>query len=157
MNRNLWAGRSLIAMGVVHLVGMGAQTTQYVDDWFTGSLWGLSRAEFTSPSGAGGAFWLVVASFAVPLLLLGVLVVHLAKRGAAVPESIGWGLAAWCVFGSVILEPAPLALGLFPAVLIVLAARAARRTDDEAAAVARTAAAMESIEPAPAREHQHAG
>ncbi|MET7615984.1 DUF6463 family protein [Streptomyces sp. NPDC005408] len=119
----IWAGRSLIILSIAHLVGMGAQNTKHFDDWFSGALWGLSRDEFVQPSGANGAFWLVVASFAVPLLLLGVLITQLAKRGIGIPQSTGWGLGLWCIVGALILEPAPLALGLVPAVLLILDAR----------------------------------
>ncbi|MDT3395885.1 DUF6463 family protein [Streptomyces sp. B1866] len=130
---SLWAGRSLILLSVAHLVGMGAQNTASLDEWFGGGLWGLSRQEFVHPDGAAGAFWLVVASFAVPLLLLGALVTHLARRGVVVPQSIGWGLAAWCAAGAAILEPAPLLLGLVPAALLI---RDARRAPAPAAAAA---------------------
>ncbi|WP_256356071.1 DUF6463 family protein [Streptomyces sp. PKU-EA00015] len=122
---SLWAGRILVVMGVGHLIALGAQNGEYVDEWFSGALWGLPRDEFVHPSGANGAFWIVVASFAVPLLLLGLLICQLARRGVAVPQSIGWGLATWCLVGAAILEPTPLLLGLVPAVLLI---RAARRT-----------------------------
>lgn len=87
-----WAGRILIVMGVVHLIMLGAQNTQYIDEWFTGALWALPREEFVHPSGAAGAFWSSVGSFAVPMMLLGMLLTHLARRGIAAPASIGWGL-----------------------------------------------------------------
>jgi hypothetical protein len=138
----IWAGRSLIILSIAHLVGMGAQNTEHFDDWFSGALWGLPREEFVQPSGANGAFWLVVASFAVPLLLLGLLITQLAKRGVGVPQSTGWGLAVWCIVGALILEPAPLALGLVPAVLLI---RDARRT----AAEHEPAPASTLSEPAP--------
>jgi hypothetical protein len=121
----LWAGRILVILGVMHLVGLGAQNTEHVDDWFTGALWGLPRDQFVEPSGANGAFWIVVGSFAVPLLLLGTLISHLARRGVVVPQSVGWGLAVWCTVGAVILEPTPMLLGLIPAVLLVRQARRA--------------------------------
>ncbi|MGW3564900.1 DUF6463 family protein [Streptomyces sp. NPDC000941] len=133
--RTLWAGRSLVVLGIGHLVGMGAQNTGHMDDWFRGDLWGLPREQFAHPSGANGAFWIVLASFAVPLLLLGFLVCHLARLGVVVPQSIGWGLAAWSVVGAAILEPTPLLLGLVPAVLLI---REARRTPAALAAGAET-------------------
>ncbi|WP_257578376.1 DUF6463 family protein [Streptomyces sp. JJ38] len=119
----LWAGRSLIVLSLAHLLGMGVQTTEHLDDWLSGALWGLSRDEFVEPSRAAGAFWLVIASFAVPMLLLGMLVCHLSRQGLVVPAPIGWGLGAWCLIGAAILEPSPLLLGLVPAVLLVRDAR----------------------------------
>lgn len=123
---SLWAGRILTLLGVLHLVALGAQNTAHVDDWFSGSLWGLPRDEFVEPSGANGAFWITIASFAVPLLLLGALISHLARQGSTVPQFVGWGLAAWCAVGSVILVPTPLPLALIPAALLIREARRVR-------------------------------
>ncbi|MGP4001440.1 DUF6463 family protein [Streptomyces sp. 8N706] len=123
---NLWAGRILTFLGALHLVVLGAQNTAHVDDWFNRSLWGLPRDEFIEPSGANGAFWITIASFAVPLLLLGTLISHLAQQGCRVPQTVGWGLAAWSVVGSVILEPTPLLLVLIPAGLLIREARRVR-------------------------------
>ncbi|MER7107411.1 DUF6463 family protein [Streptomyces sp. NPDC000229] len=124
----LWAGRILVALGALHLVVTGAQNTRYLDEWFTGALWGLPRDEFVHPGGAVGAFWFVLGSFAVPMLLLGVLVAHLARRRVAVPRSVGWLLGAWCLVAAAILEPTPMLLGLVPAVLLIRAPRAPRAT-----------------------------
>ncbi|WP_442799907.1 DUF6463 family protein [Nocardia sp. NBC_01730] len=68
-------------------------------------------------------FWGGPGSFAVPLILLGCLTWHLAGRGVAVPAGIGWGLAAWCVLGGVLLVPSPFFAGIISGALIVLAAR----------------------------------
>ncbi|WP_418957742.1 DUF6463 family protein [Streptomyces tritici] len=121
-----WAGRTLMILGAVHLVVLGAQNLDFVDEWFTGALWGLPREEFIHPSGANGAFWSSIGSFAVPMMLLGALVADLARRSVTVPASIGWGLAVWCVVGAAILEPTPMLLGLVPAALLIRQARAAR-------------------------------
>ncbi|MFG2986127.1 DUF6463 family protein [Streptomyces sp. NPDC048258] len=117
-----WAGRILLSLGTLHLVVMGAQNTQYLGDWFTGTLWNQPREEFIHPAGAAGAFWVTIGSFAVPLILLGVLVLDLARREVTVPPVIGWALAAWGVVGAAILEPTPMILLLVPAVLLIRAA-----------------------------------
>ncbi|MBT2365833.1 hypothetical protein J7E88_11070 [Streptomyces sp. ISL-10] len=114
-----WAGRILLALGTLHLVVLGAQNTRYFGDWFTGELWGLPREEFVHPGGAAGAFWVSLGSFAVPVMLLGILVMDLARREIAVPPVIGWGLAAWSLVGAMILEPTPVILLLVPAVLLI--------------------------------------
>ncbi|WNF26931.1 DUF6463 family protein [Streptomyces sp. C11-1] len=121
-----WAGRILMILGAMHLIGLGVQNVQYLDEWFTGALWGLPRDEFVHPRGANGAFWISLGSFAVPMMLLGALVSDLARRNIATPASIGWGLAAWSVVSAAVLEPTPLLLGLIPAVLLIRGARAAR-------------------------------
>lgn len=117
-----WAGRILLFLGTLHLVVIGAQNTRYFGDWFTGALWGQPREEFIHPAGAGGAFWATVGSFAVPLILLGVLVLDLARREVAVPPLIGWALAAWALVGAAIMEPTPMILLLVPAVVLIRAA-----------------------------------
>ncbi|GAB3160862.1 DUF6463 family protein [Myceligenerans halotolerans] len=121
-----WAGRILMILGAVHLILLGALNLEYAGEWFTGALWGLPPDEFLHPSGAAGAFWISIGSFAVPMLLLGALVSDLARRGIVAPASIGWGLAAWCAVAAVVLEPTPMLLGLIPAVLLIREARAAR-------------------------------
>ncbi|WP_222946926.1 DUF6463 family protein [Streptomyces sp. TRM49041] len=121
-----WAGRILMILGAVHLIVLGVQNVQYADEWFTGALWGLPRDEFIHPRGANGAFWISIGSFAVPMMLLGALVSDLARRSIALPASIGWGLAVWCVVAAAVLEPTPMLLGLIPAALLIRGARAVR-------------------------------
>ncbi|MCP9946958.1 DUF6463 family protein [Streptomyces somaliensis] len=70
-----------------------------------------------------GAFWGGPGSFSVPLVLLGCLVRHLAGRGVAVPAWTGWGIAAWCLLGGVLLVPSPFFVGTVAGLLVVLAAR----------------------------------
>lgn len=67
--------------------------------------------------------WAGPGSFAVPLILLGCLTWHLAGRGVAKPAGIGWGLAAWCFLGGVLLVPSPYFAGIISGALIILATR----------------------------------
>lgn len=57
------------------------------------------------------------------MLVLGCLIWHLAGRGIAVPAGIGWGLAASCLAGGVLLVPSPYFAGVVSGALIILAAR----------------------------------
>ncbi|MCX4583913.1 DUF6463 family protein [Streptomyces sp. NBC_01481] len=118
-NTAVRAGRILVFLGALHLLVLGAQNTGHLDAWFSGALWGLPREEFIEPRGAGGAFWISIGSFAVPLLLLGLLVSWLGRQGVRVPSSVGWGLAAWSAVGAVVVEPTPMLLVLVPAVLLI--------------------------------------
>ncbi|MFF8713116.1 DUF6463 family protein [Streptomyces sp. NPDC015184] len=118
-NTAVHAGRVLTFLGALHLLALGTQNTGHLGAWFGGDLWGLPREEFVEPSGAAGAFWISFGSFAVPLLLLGLLVSHLGRQGVRVPPAIGWGLAAWSVVGAVVVEPTPMVLVLLPAVLLI--------------------------------------
>lgn len=49
------------------------------------------------------AFWLTLGSFAVPLFMLGVLVVFAARRGHRVPGVLGWILVVWGILGASLL------------------------------------------------------
>ncbi|MFI1935648.1 DUF6463 family protein [Streptomyces purpureus] len=118
-----WAGWILQALGMLHLVVLGAQNTQYFGDWLTGALWNLPREEFVHPAGAAGAFWVSIGSFALPLILLGALVLSLARREVRVPPFIGWALTAWAFVGAAIMEPTPMILVLVPAVLLIRAGK----------------------------------
>ncbi len=46
------------------------------------------------------AFWITPGSFAVPLLVLGILVVFSAREGHRVPGALGWILAVWGAVGA---------------------------------------------------------
>jgi hypothetical protein len=46
----------------------------------------------------------------------------------AVPAGIGWGLAAWCLVGGVLLVPSPYFAGVAAGALIVLATRKEERS-----------------------------
>ncbi|MFI2369443.1 DUF6463 family protein [Streptomyces sp. NPDC018833] len=118
-----WAGWILQSLGMLHLVVLGAQNTQYFGDWLTGALWNLPREEFIHPAGAAGAFWASIGSFAFPMILLGALVLNLARREVQVPPSIGWAIGAWGLVGAAIMEPTPVILVLAPAVLLIRAGK----------------------------------
>ncbi|WP_353963686.1 DUF6463 family protein [Streptomyces sp. NBC_00193] len=59
--------------------------------------------------------------FAVPLILLGLLLSHMARTNQEVPRYTGWVLAAWVALAAWILEPSGFPLGLIPAALLILA------------------------------------
>jgi hypothetical protein len=124
-----WASGIMLALGGGHLVVLTLVFRGRVDAMLDNGLW--AAVPLTGPDAEptvealrnAATFWGGPGSFAVPLILLGYLVWHLAGRGFAVPAGIGWALAAWCLVGGVLLVPSPFFLGLVPSVLIVLAAR----------------------------------
>jgi hypothetical protein len=69
------------------------------------------------------SFWAGPGGFAVPLILLGCLIWHLAGREAKVPAGIGWALGAWCLVAGVLLVPSPFFAGVVSGALIVVASR----------------------------------
>ncbi|MFI1471517.1 DUF6463 family protein [Streptomyces wuyuanensis] len=120
-----WASGIMVGLGTGHLLLLIAMDGKTVAGWVERGLW--AAVPLTGGAGESLAnqltFWAGPGSFAVPLILLGCLTWHLAGRGVAVPAGIGWGLAAWCLVGGVLLVPSPYFVGVVAGVLVVLAAR----------------------------------
>ncbi|MFG2757114.1 DUF6463 family protein [Streptomyces wuyuanensis] len=123
-----WASGIMVGLGAGHLLLLTVMAREDVVGWVERGLWAAV------PLADGGTvseeslrneltFWAGPGSFAVPLVLLGCLMWHLAGRGVAVPAGIGWGLAAWCLAGGVLLVPSPYFVGVVAGVLVVLASR----------------------------------
>lgn len=127
------AGGILIALGVGHLVLAVVLSAGSIAGWADRGLWaavpllpGGDQATVASVRNTA-VFWAGPGSFAVPLTLLGLLIRHLAGRGAAVPVWLGWALAAWCLIGGVLLVPSPYFAGVIAGALIISAHRTQRR------------------------------
>jgi hypothetical protein len=126
-----WASGIMLVLGTGHLVLLTLLAREDIAGWVDRGVWAAvplaptdGGAEQTVESVQNGAtFWAGPGSFAVPLILLGCLTWHLAGRGVAVPAGIGWGLAAWCLVGGVLLVPSPYFAGVVSGALIILAAR----------------------------------
>ncbi len=118
----LWAGRLIIAIALVHIAFFVAVSWDYLPGWFAGDLWAVP--ELGAPmSSSEGHFWALLGSFAIPLLLLGGLVTSFAREGRALPGYVTWGIAAWVVACTYVLEPSGFPLGLVPAALLIAAQR----------------------------------
>lgn len=124
-----WAGRIIVLVGAGHLlVALALYARPHLGAWFSGALWGEDLAAM---SGAGAALWLTVDSFAVPLILVGLTVLWLDRRGLTPPSFIGWTVGVWAVLEAVIFGPSPSwLLPVAAALLLVGARRAARRASD---------------------------
>jgi hypothetical protein len=130
------------ASGIMLVLGIGHLTLLTVAFWTTIAGWAGRGAWAAVPLGLAGSdveptveslrnkvvFWAGPGSFTVPLILLSLLIWHLAGRGTPVPAAIGWGLAAWCLVGGVLLVPSPFFAGIIAAALIIVAARTDART-----------------------------
>jgi hypothetical protein len=116
------AGRILVSLGVLHLLLTLWLSRTYIGGWLAGSAWfppgGVSEL---SPS--VGAFWLTLGSFGLPQILLGGLVMRLARTGGTVPGYVGWGLAVWGVVCAAVFEPSPFITVLVPAIMLLRARR----------------------------------
>jgi hypothetical protein len=120
-----WAAAIMLVLGIGHLLVAALIDGARMSGWLRDGLWAtvpLIPEHTVEELATVAAFWGGFASFAVPLVLLGCLVWHLAGRGVPVPAWVGWGLSVWCAFGGIVLVPSPFFLGVVPGVLIVLAA-----------------------------------
>ncbi len=124
-----WAGWLITLYGAAHTLGaltvLGA--TRHAGVWFSGELWG---DDLTNMSPAMSAYWLSVNSFGVPLIVVGLTVLWLARRGITPPPFIAWALGVWTVVDVVASGPLPaqwLIILLATILLLVGARRGAPR------------------------------
>ena len=126
-----WAGWLIVLYGAAHT--LGALTVEgaarHAGTWFSGGLWGDDLA---SMSPANSALWLSVDSFGVPLIVVGLMVLWLDRRGITPPPFIAWTLGTWTVVDAVILLITPWPILLLANILLLVGARRARRRDNPA-------------------------
>ena len=119
-----WAGRLIVLVGAGHLLGAFVLYARpHVGAWFRGELWGEDLAAM---SPAGTALWLTVDSFAVPLIVVGLTVLWLDRRGITPPAFLAWTVGIWAVVEAVIFGPSPSWVLPVAAVLLLVGARRTR-------------------------------
>ncbi|MEU8462403.1 DUF6463 family protein [Streptomyces sp. NPDC029003] len=119
----LWAGRSAVSIGGLHAALFAVKSRSEWGGWLSGALHG---ADPDSHAESLRLFWALPGGFAVPLILLGLLLSRMARTGHEVPRYVGWVLAGWVVLAGWILEPSGFPLGLVPAMLLILASMTRR-------------------------------
>jgi hypothetical protein len=100
----------IIALGVLHMLVLGVDALGHIPGWAAGKLWTWEHWEPVSGQRqdlviSGFAFWSTIGSFAIPLILLGLLVLWMIRRGVAVPRFVGFGLLGWGCIGTLIMLP----------------------------------------------------
>lgn len=121
-----WAGWIITLAGAGHTVGSLIETAPaHLGTWFSGRLW--SETTFSALSEAGVALWYTVYSFGPPLLLVGVTVLWLDRRGITPPDFIAWAIAAWVVLTFAATGPSFLLLLLIASALLIVESRRGRR------------------------------
>lgn len=116
-----WAGWIITLAGIGHTLGSLLETApDYAGAWF-GGVWNLG--DYPEMSDATVAWWYSVFSFGPPLLLTGLTVLWLARRGMTPPAFIAWAMVAWVVLGFVVDGPSPLLVLLVAAYLLLVGAR----------------------------------
>ncbi|MFD0557533.1 hypothetical protein FB566_2807 [Stackebrandtia endophytica] len=116
-----WAGRSLIIIAALHTVVTGIHP--FWITWFSGGLWTFSMEKASALT----AFWALPGGFVVTMVLLGLLVIHLAKRGEVAPGYVGWALLGWSVVCVAIIGVSGFLTALVPAGMLITANIKARR------------------------------
>jgi len=125
------AGRLIVLYGSAHPLGAltAEGAARHAGTWFSGELWGEDLAAM---SPAMSAYWLTVNSFGPPLILIGLTVLWLDRRGVPPPPFLAWSFAAWIVLGIVVAGPGvgqDLILLIAAGLLLAGARRAAKRAD----------------------------
>ncbi len=121
-----WAGWIMVFYASAHTIGsltvVGA--AKYADEWFTGKLW---HEDLANMSPAMSALWLSLDSFGPALILIGLLVVWLDRRGVTPPEWLGWALLVLTVVDAAIMLLTPWPLILAANIMLIVGIRRAGR------------------------------
>ena len=110
---------ALIALGVIHLVALGADAVAYAPGWLRGDLWTFEHwagvaDQRTALVFSGFAFWSTFGSIAPGLIGLGYLLLWIDDRGLSPPRALIAGIVAWALIGSALMPPSGL-----PAIFLV--------------------------------------
>ncbi|MGF6883760.1 hypothetical protein ABIA39_008343 [Nocardia sp. GAS34] len=126
-----WAGRLIVLFGAAHtmLALTWMRAARYAGDWYTGALW---HDDLTAMSPANSALWLSLDSFGIPLVLVGLTVLWLDRRGMTPPRFIVWVLGLWTVHGAVVLALTPWPIMAAAVVLLIVGTRRATPTPEAA-------------------------
>lgn len=121
-----WSAIGLIALGIVHMVVLGSDAVPELPKWLGLNLWTFEHWQplHSQPHDlalSNGVFWSTVGSFAIPLMILGGLILWLDRRGQAIPAFVGWALVAWVLFATLIMLPSGFPVGLVIAACLVIA------------------------------------
>ncbi|WP_225729570.1 MULTISPECIES: DUF6463 family protein [unclassified Nocardia] len=121
-----WAGGLIVLFGAAHtiLALTFLRAARYAGTWFSGGLW---SDDLTAMTPANSAYWLTLNSFGIPLVILGLAVLWLDRRGITPPPFIAWTLGIWTITVAVILTPSPWPILLIADILLLIAARRAAR------------------------------
>ncbi|WP_030677555.1 DUF6463 family protein [Streptomyces sp. NRRL B-1347] len=123
-----WAGWIIALLGAAHtvLALTVEKAARHAGTWFSGGLWSEDLADM---SPAGSAYWLSLESFGPPLVLVGLTVLWLDRRGITPPAFIAWTLAAWTAVDAVVLPFTPWPLFALACALLLIGARRAHHAN----------------------------
>lgn len=113
-----WA---IIGLSILHVIVLGYDASTYAVPMMEGELWtwehwGPVADQRQDLVLTGFAFWSTIGSFAVPLGILGALVLWMIRHDIRVPGFVGYALLAWSVLSAVLMPPSG-----FPVAVLVAA------------------------------------
>ncbi|MDK2766082.1 MAG: DUF6463 family protein [Sphingomonas sp.] len=128
-----WAGRLIVFYGAAHLLGALTfeRAAKHAPAWFSGDLW---SDDFSSMSHANSALWFSLDSFSIPLIVVGMLVLWLDRRGITPPAFVAWILGAWTLIDAIILLFTPWIILLTATILLLTGINRAKRLKADSSA-----------------------
>ncbi|MFD1148733.1 hypothetical protein [Saccharothrix hoggarensis] len=131
------AGWIMVVYAAAHTLGalfvVGA--ARHAGAWFSGELWHDDLADM---SPANSALWLSLDSFGPPVVVIGLIVLWMDRRGITPPPFIAWTLGVLTVVDAVILFLTPWPILLVAIVLLLVGARRATAAGQPEAEGARS-------------------
>jgi hypothetical protein len=128
-----WAGWLFVFYGTAHTLGALTveKAARHAGAWFSGALW---HDDFATMSAANSAYWFSLGSFGFPLIIIGLMVLWLDRRGITPPAFIGWSIGIWNAVDAVILAWTPWPIILVAVVLLLAGIHRAHRNQAAGAA-----------------------
>jgi hypothetical protein len=119
----------MMIQGVAHLVSMTVINRTHLGGWAGGDLWSApERLDALPPE--TGAFWMVLGSFGLPLLLLGAIIDGQGRAGIVPPAYVAWGYGIWGIVCTAVMPASPFVTALIPAIMLLVARRRTRSVQD---------------------------
>jgi Mg/Co/Ni transporter MgtE len=117
INMVRWSSIGLIVLGLIHLLVLGADVPTEAIRWLSLNLWTFDhwaplRSQEIDLALSNGVFWSTIGSFAVPVILIGTMLLYAERQGWRMPPAIGWALVAWQVVATLLMPPSGFPVGL---------------------------------------------
>lgn len=127
------AAIAMIVLGVIHLLVLGVDVPAELPRWFSLNLWTFDhwqpvRSQEVDLALSNNIFWATIGSLAVPLIILGSLILWMDRRGLPIPGFVGYAMVAWSLVTTLIMPPSGLPLVLLASICLTIGlARGAKR------------------------------
>lgn len=103
-------GWCMVAIAILHVVLLLPDILTTMPEWVGGTLWSMQNLQLfalqpDNMRNAGAVFWAAIGGPGVLLLILGVLTIHLGRKGIAIPRPVWLLLLIWAILCSLIMQP----------------------------------------------------